>query len=93
MILSLKEKSQTKEEPKFWESMHEKASGVLIYNFGILITLSHLFYLLFFTFVNFINNPLDKFIGLLGTFFGILILFITILFFFVLRNLIKICLK
>ena len=61
------------------------------YNFAIAITLAHLFYMLFFSFVNFIINPKDKLIGLISTLFGILILFITTLLFFVIIKLIKIC--
>ena len=76
--------NNNKESPSFLLNLYEKATGVLIYNFGFQITLAHLFYLLFFTFVNFINNSLDNAAGIISIFIGIFILFIGIFFFFLL---------
>lgn len=59
IIFSFKTNLKTKDEPTFWESMYLKASGTLLFNFALLVTISHLFYLLFFSFVNFLLNPRD----------------------------------
>lgn len=73
----------------FWTDMYERISGVMLYNFGFSITLAHLFYLLYFTFVNFIVKPKDKLIGLISSLFGILIIFIAALLLFALIKLIR----
>lgn len=71
--------------------MFEKASGIILYNFGLAITMAHMFYLFFFSFANFIINPKDKLIGLIGTFFGILVVFFACLLFFIIIKLIYVC--